>query len=66
MPKTLAELETQLRVMRRETAEYQDDPEHDPKELLKLKGECASLWGAIECFKKGETPVLPSQAAWLE
>ena len=66
MAKTLAELEAQLQLMRRETSEYQADPEHDPEELLRLKGECASLWGAIECFKKGETPVLPSQAKWLE
>jgi hypothetical protein len=63
--KTLAELEAQLRLMRKEADEYSFDPEHDPKELLKLRGECSNLWGAIECFKKGETPVLPSQAAWL-
>jgi len=52
--------------MRKAADEYSFDPEHDPAELLKLRTECASLWGAIECFKKGETPVLPSQAAWLE
>jgi hypothetical protein len=63
--KTLEELESQLRLMRRGAADYRLDPDHDPKELLRQVSECASLWGAIECFKKGETPVLDSQAAWL-
>ena len=63
--KTLRELETLLRRMRRETADYALDCDDDPKELLRQQSACASLWGAIECFKKGETPVLPSQEAWL-
>ena len=62
--KTLEELEYQLRLMRREAADYRLDPDHDPKELLRLSSDCANLAGAIECFKKGEAPVLDSQAAW--
>jgi hypothetical protein len=64
--KTLSELEEQLSTMRRETDEYAGDPNHDPKELLKQRSECAALWGAIECFKKGTTPVLASQAKYLQ
>ena len=65
MTKTLAGLEEQLRRMRRETDDYALDNEHDPVELVKRRSECAALWGAIECFKKGTTPVLESQAKYL-
>jgi len=44
--------------MRRQTADYALDPNHNPDELLKMRSECANLWGAIECLKKGTTPVL--------
>jgi hypothetical protein len=64
--KTVKELEADLQRMRRETPDYSLDPSHDPKELLRRKGECNDLWGAIECLKKGTTPVLPSQAKYLE
>lgn len=64
--KTIEELEAQLRLMRHDTTEYGRDRDHDTAELLKMKGECWTLWGAIECFKKGDTPVLPSQIKYLE
>jgi hypothetical protein len=64
--KTAIQLEERLRHMREEAVEYSCDPEHVPEELLRRKGECANLWGAIECLKKGTTPVLASQAKWLE
>ena len=47
--------------MRRETADYALDPNRNPDELLKMRSERANLWGAIECLKKGTTPVLASQ-----
>jgi hypothetical protein len=50
--KTLNELENELRLMRRETADYSFDPEHDPHELLRRKGECAHLAGVIEELRK--------------
>jgi hypothetical protein len=64
--KTVQELEVDLRLMRKETVEYSMDPDHDPKELLRLRSECAHLWGAIECLKRGKTPVLASQQTLLE
>jgi hypothetical protein len=64
--KTLDELNEQLSQMRRETADYALMPDHDSVELLGMKSECGALWGAIECFKKGEVPVLASHAKYLE
>jgi hypothetical protein len=31
---------------------------NDNVRLMKMRSECAGLWGAIECFKRGETPVI--------
>ena len=64
--KTLSELEGQLRRMRREADEYQLMPDKDSVRLLKMRHECAALWGAIECFKKGEMPILASHAKYLQ
>lgn len=64
--KAVHELEADLRRMRKERVEYSLDPHHDPKELLRRMSACAHLWGAIECLKRGEMPVLPSQQALLE
>jgi hypothetical protein len=63
--KKLEQFETQLHLMRKDTADYALDPNHDPDELLRRRGDCAELWGAIECYKKGETPVIESQAKYL-
>ena len=64
--KTPQELEADLQQMRKETVEYSMERDHDAEELLRLRSACAHLWGAIECLKRGETPVLPSQQALLE
>jgi len=64
--KSVQELEADLRQMRKETVEYSMQRDHDPKELLRFRSECAHLWGVIECLKRGETPVLPSQQALLQ
>jgi hypothetical protein len=64
--KTKEQLEADLQRMRRETADYALDLNHNPEELLKMRSECANLWGAIECLKKGTTPVLASQRKYLE
>jgi hypothetical protein len=39
-------------------------PDYDGMQVLTMRKDCAALWGAIECFKRGETPVLASQAAY--
>jgi hypothetical protein len=52
--------------MRRETADYGLSPDHDSARRLAMSKECAALWGAIECFRRGEMPVLPSHAKYLE
>ena len=62
----LQELEDQLRLMRRDTADYALDDDHDDVELMRMRSECAALWGAIECVKKGTTPVVPSQTKYLQ
>jgi hypothetical protein len=64
--KTLNELDDQLRRMRRDTADYALMPDNDPVQLMKMRSECAALWGAVECFKKGKAPVLASQAKYLQ
>jgi hypothetical protein len=46
--KTLQQLEAQLQLMRQECADYSIDPEHDARELAKLRSECWTLSGAIE------------------
>ena len=63
--KKVEELETKLRQMRAETDVYGRDPNHDPDVLLRRKGECANLSGAIECLKEGKTPVIEAQAKYL-
>jgi hypothetical protein len=63
--KTLQELERQLFIMRRQADEYATDPEHDAAELLRMRSECAALWGAIECVKKGTKPEIAAQAKFL-
>jgi hypothetical protein len=62
--KTLGELNEQLSRMRRETADYALMPDYDGMQVLTMRKDCAALWGAIECFKRGETPVLASHAAY--
>src|SRR5450432_2214518 len=56
----------QLSRMRRETADYGLSPDHDSARRLAMSKECAALWDAIECFRRGEMPVLPSHAKYLE
>jgi hypothetical protein len=56
--KTLGELNEQLSRMRRETADYM--PDYDGMQVLTMRKDCAALRGAIECLKRGETPVLAS------
>jgi hypothetical protein len=41
-------------------------PGKDSAQLLKMRKECARLWGAIECVKKGTTPVQASHAKYLQ
>jgi hypothetical protein len=64
--KTVEQLQAQLRRMREKTDEYSRDPNHDAAELVRRRSECANLWGAIECHKRGETPVSHEQAKFLE
>jgi len=64
--KTLGELNEQLSRMRRETADYALMPDNNPVQLMKMRSECAALWGAVECFKNGKEPVLASQAKYLQ
>jgi hypothetical protein len=40
-------------------------PDNDNVRLMKMRSECAGLWGAIECFKRGETPVIEAQEKFL-
>jgi len=63
--KTVQELEADLRVMREDAVDYSFDPDHDSVELVRRRSECANLSGAIECLKRGETPMLPSQQGLL-
>jgi hypothetical protein len=63
--KTLSELNEKLRRMRRETADYALTPDNDAVKLQRMRSECAALWGAIECIKKGRPLVLASQAKYL-
>lgn len=58
--KTLGELNEQLSRMRRETADYALMPDYDGMQVLTMRKDCAALWGAIECFKRGDTPMLAS------
>ncbi len=64
--KALSELEVQLRLMRRDTADYGLMSGNDPVQLMKMRSECAALWGAIECLKKDTAPVLASHAKYLQ
>jgi hypothetical protein len=64
--RTLIDLEGQLRGMRRDTADYALMRDHDPLQLIEMRKECAALWGAIECFKKGTMSVLASHAKYLQ
>ncbi|HLX17083.1 MAG TPA: hypothetical protein VKS24_18005 [Bradyrhizobium sp.] len=61
----LQQLEKQLTLMRREVSDYALDGNHGPFELINMRSECAALWGAIECFEKGTTPVQESQSKYL-
>lgn len=63
--KRLDQLEAKLQLMRSAADDYKRDPDHDPHVLLKVKGNCADLAGAIECYKKGETPAIELQAKYL-
>ncbi len=51
--------------MRRDADGYHLMPDNDSAQLMKMRSECAALWGAIECFKKGTTSVLASDAKYL-
>jgi hypothetical protein len=35
-------------------------PDYDGMQVLTMRKDCAALWGAIECFKRGDTPMLAS------
>lgn len=64
--KMLHEMDEQLQTMRRETADYALVPDNHGVRLMEMRSECAALWAAIECFKRNETPVLASQAKYLQ
>jgi hypothetical protein len=52
--------------MRQKTVDYALTPDGNPVRLMKMRSECAALWGAIECVKNGNAPVLASQAKYLQ
>jgi hypothetical protein len=49
--------------MRQKTVDYALTPDGNPVRLMKMRSECAALWGAIECVKNGADPGIPGEVS---